>query len=189
MKYAATFILVLFLAFPVMAQDKTPIEVTADNALEWDRANRTFTASGNAMITQGGSSITAPTITARYDEGDNIIIRQVTAEPAAVLKQPNETLAAQTVTADFTNGVLDKVTATENVILTTDKETLYGDKAIYNAGERVITVTGNVRIEQGQNLLIGNNATFDLKTNISTMTASEAMGGRVKATFFGEAAE
>lgn len=173
----------------VFAQEKTPIEVTADNALEWDRANRTFTATGNALIVQGDSSIAAPNLTAFYDEGDSIVIRQVVAKPNATLKQPNETLTAKTVTADFNNGILSVVTATDNVVIKTDTETLYGDKAVYEADKSIVTVTGNVRIEQDQNILTGNKATFDMNTNISTMTATPESGGRVKATFYSEASE
>ena len=168
----------------VSAQGINPIEVTADNALSWDRTNRTFTANGNAIITQGKDSINAPNITAFYDEGDKIVIRQVIAEPNAVLKQPDQTLTANKVIADFKDGVLDTVTATKDVVLKTENEMLYGDQAIYNTQDRTISVTGNVRIEQEKNIMTGNRATFDMNTNISTMTASPQSGGRVKATFF-----
>lgn len=181
------FLVILALCFApsfLNAQDNNPIEVTADNALEWDRANKTFTATGNAIIKQGDSSINAPSITAFYDEADTITIRQVIAEPNAVLIQPTETLKARKVTADFNKGVLGTVTAINNVVLETDTETLYGDKAIYNANDRIVIVTGNVRIEQDKNVLTGNQAIFDLNTNISTMTASPETGSRVKATFY-----
>ena len=72
-----------------------------------------------------------------------------------------------------------------DVVLTTKNETLKGDKAIYNAVEKTIILTGDVRIEQGKNILTGSRAEFDLKTNISTLTASPSQNGeRVKATFF-----
>ena len=185
--FVYTFLLLLF-SVPAMAQQGSPIEVTADNALEWNRAEKTFKASGNAAIIQGESSIKAPTIKAFYDEGDSITIRQVVAEPDALLKQPEETLTAQKVTADFASGVLSTVTATGNVVMKTDKETLYGDMATYDANKRVITVTGHVRIEQGKNLLTGSKAVYDMNTNISTMTAANP-GDRVKATFYSGGAQ
>ena len=187
MRYFLVILILCVLPQTAIAQNENAIEVTADNALEWDRANKTFTASGNAMITQGGSSITAPQIVANYNEGDTITIQNVVAQPDAILKQPNETLTAKTVTAEFNNGMLGTVTATENVVLQTNTETLYGSKAVYNAQERIVTVTGDVRIEQGQNILTGNKAIFDMNTNISTMTASPNSGGRVRATFYSEA--
>lgn len=189
MKYILIALFLCFFAIPVMAQNANPIEVTADNALEWDRANQTFTARGNAMITQGQSTLTAPTIQADYDEGETMTIRQVTAGPNATLKQPTETLTAANLVADFNEGVLSTVTATDNVVLKTDNEILYGNQGIYDAANRLITITGDVRIERGQNILVGNTATFDLNTSLSTMTADPQSGGRVKATFFGKAAE
>ena len=189
MKKIFILLLLSIMPFQVFAQNKNPIEVTADNALEWNRAERTFTASGNAVITQGESLISAPTVKAFYDEGDSITIRKVLAQPNATLKQPDETLTAKSVTADFKNGVLATVTATDNVVLKTGTETLFGDKAVYDAQKRVITVTGDVRIEQDKNILTGNKATFDMNTNISTMTASPDKEGRVKATFYSEGSD
>jgi len=183
------YILILFLmvfSFGVSAND-APIEVTADNALEWDRGNMVFTAKGNALIAQGDSSIAAANIIAKYSEIDNAIaIQSVTAQPNAVLKQPSETLTANKINADFKDGVLSTITASDNVILKTDKETLRGNKATYDAIKRIIVVTGNVRIEQGGNILTGNRAEFNLNTNISKLSNSGASnGGRVKAVFKG----
>ncbi len=184
------FIFLFVFSNAAMAAD-APIEVTADNALEWNRDQKTFIAKGNALISQGESSINAPTITARYNEVDgNIIIDSVIASGNATLKQPNETLSAETVTAQFINGQLGTVEATNNVILKTDKETLMGSKGVYDAIKRVIIITGDVRIEQGDNILTGNRAEFDLNTNISKLSASpKTNGGRVKAVFQAKGAE
>jgi len=180
-------ILFSLLTFNAFANDM-PIEVTADKALEWDRANMVFTAKGNALISQGGSSINAATIKANYNESDDgINIQSVLAEPNATLKQPTETLTANKINADFKDGVLSTITASGNVVLKTDKETLRGNKATYNAIKRTIIVTGNVRIEQGDNILTGSRAEFNLNTNISKLSNSGASnGGRVRAVFGGK---
>lgn len=183
------FVLILFLmifSFGISAKE-TPIEVTADNALEWDRAKMVFTAKGNAVIAQDGNSIRAENIVAKYSEIDNTItIQSVTAQPNAVLKQPKETLTANKIDADFKDGVLSTITASDNVVLKTEKETLRGNKATYDAIKRIIIVTGNVRIEQGENILTGNRAEFNLNTNISKLSNSgSANGGRVRAVFQG----
>lgn len=177
---------IIFISFSVHAND-TPIEVSADNALEWDRANMVFNAKGNALISQGDSAIKATDISAKYLElNDNITIQSITASPNAILTQPDEKLSAEKISADFEKGVLATVTATNNVILTTEKETLHGDKATYDAIKRVIVITGNVKIEQGGNILTGNRAEFDLNTNISKLSNSGTTnGGRVRAVFKG----
>jgi lipopolysaccharide export system protein LptA len=183
-KFILACLIVFFAHSYAIAQD-TPIEVTADNALEWDRANQTFTANGNAVISQRDSKITAPNIIANYNEDTgSIVIESVIASPDAVLKQPGQTLTADTVTAAFNNGVLNTITAEGNVRLQTENETLTGNRAIYNSVERTVIVTGNVVIEQGQNILRGDRAEFDLNTNVSRLTSGQGKSSRVSATFY-----
>ena len=185
------FITVLFafvILIPLMAvANDAPIEVLADEALEWDRVNRTVVARGNAVVTQADSHIKAPSITALYSQdGDAMTIETVTAQPDAVLTRPSEVLNARMLEADFNDGILSTVTATDQVVLKTENETLYGDRAVYDAQKRIIIVTGNVRIEQDQNILTGTRAEFDLNTNISRLSSDGTQqGGRVRAVFGG----
>jgi len=174
------FLALMIFSPAVMAQDKTTsIEVSADDALQWDRANQSFTASGNALIKQGADSISAPEIIAKYsDASGDIVIQSVNAKNNAVLKQTDNTLSAKTINADFKDGVLSTVTASDNVILVTPKEKLTGNNANYDAIGHKVIVTGNVKIVQGDNILTGNKAEFDLKTNVSKLSSN---GGRVKA--------
>lgn len=182
--------LLFLMPFVVVAND-TPIEVTADNELIWNRADKTFVATGNAVISQGEDTIQSEKITAKYSESNgNTVIQSIVATPEAQLSQQDQKLMAETIRATFNQGALDTVTATNDIVLITPKETLKGDKAVYNAVERTIVVTGDVRIEQGKNILTGSRAEFDLKTSISTLTASpNKNGGRVKATFFANGGE
>lgn len=141
-----------------MAQDNTPIEITADEALEWDRDAMTFIARGNAKIIQGKTSLTAATLTAKYkeDEGNTVI---------------------QTVTASGNRPTVE-----------TETETLVSDKAVAtfsdtkDGGLDKIIATGNVKITQDNNVLTGERAVFDVKTNTSTMTSTGS--NRVKAIFY-----
>lgn len=49
-----------------------PIEISADNGIEWKRDARTYTARGNALAQQGDSSIAADTLIAYLDEQDEL---------------------------------------------------------------------------------------------------------------------
>lgn len=49
-----------------------PIEISADNGIEWKRDARTYTARGNALAQQGDTSISADTLIAYLDEQDEI---------------------------------------------------------------------------------------------------------------------
>jgi lipopolysaccharide export system protein LptA len=49
-----------------------PIEISADNGIEWKRDARTYIARGNALAQQGDTSIAADTLIAYLDEQDEI---------------------------------------------------------------------------------------------------------------------
>lgn len=105
---------VLFLTNQVQAQNQNtnmPIEVSADNTLEWDREKKQYIARGNAMAKQGAVEIRGKMLVADYRED--------------------------------VNGKMDiwRLTATGKVIIRSDKETAYGDKAVYdlNNGKAILT--------------------------------------------------
>jgi len=49
-----------------------PIEISAENGIEWKRDTRTYTARGNALAQQGNTSIAADTLIAYLDEEDEL---------------------------------------------------------------------------------------------------------------------
>jgi lipopolysaccharide export system protein LptA len=54
------------------SNDNDPIEISADNGIEWKREARTYTARGNALAQQGNTSIAADTLIAYLDEQDEL---------------------------------------------------------------------------------------------------------------------
>jgi lipopolysaccharide export system protein LptA len=52
--------------------NKDPIEISADNGIEWKRDARTYTARGNALAQQGSTSIAADTLIAYLDDNDEL---------------------------------------------------------------------------------------------------------------------
>ena len=189
MRYLFSFFLLFLCAIPAIAQDGKgdPVEITADQALEWDREAMTFTARGNAKVVQGETLLTANTLVADYDDqGDSMAVRKITASGGRpTINTDTETLTADKAVAFFSDdesGQLDHISATGNVIIKTDGETLKGNKADYYPNDEKAIVTGNVTIERGPNMLSGEKATFNMKTNTSTMEAPES--GRVRAVFY-----
>lgn len=49
-----------------------PLEISAENGIEWKRDARTYTARGNALAQQGDTSISADTLIAYLDEQDEL---------------------------------------------------------------------------------------------------------------------
>lgn len=97
---------------PKSQNAKEPLEITADNTLEWYRSKQRFIATGNALAVQGTSSVAGQTLTADYRDG------------------PESGMEIHTLTADKT------------VILTSNESKAFGDHAIYKLDEGLATLTG-----------------------------------------------
>ena len=92
---------------------KPPLEITADDTLEWFRSEQKIIARGNARATQEGSSIEATTLSANYRDG---------AQGRFEISQLN---------------------ADNNVVIRAQNSTAYGDNAVYNLDQELATMTGN----------------------------------------------
>jgi lipopolysaccharide export system protein LptA len=68
-----------------------PVEISADNGIEWDRDGKTYTAHGNAVASQGNSEIHASTLIASYS-GNSNDIDHVVAEGAVKIINPSQTV-------------------------------------------------------------------------------------------------
>jgi lipopolysaccharide export system protein LptA len=102
-----------------------------------------------------------------------------------------DTLTADNMNAYFQKDTagemaLQKMTADGNVVIRTSRETVYGDKGVYDIASQKAVLTGKVRILQGENWLEGTRADIDLKTGISQLFAKDnaATEGRVKGVFY-----
>ncbi len=55
------------------SDDDEPIDISAENGIEWKRDARTYTARGNAVATQGDTTISGDTLIAYLDEQDELL--------------------------------------------------------------------------------------------------------------------
>jgi len=108
---------------------------------------------------------------------------------AASVTRTSDTLSADTITALFVKDpktgkdAIKTLTATGNVVIKTPTETLYGKKGVYQADTNTAEITGDVRIERGQNRLNGARAEVNLTTSVSRMFGDDK-GGRVTGLFY-----
>ena len=58
--------------FGLSEDDDKPIEISAENGIEWKRDARTYTARGNALALQGDTSIAADMLVAYLDTNDEL---------------------------------------------------------------------------------------------------------------------
>lgn len=104
--------LCLLAPYPALAQD-APLEITADQTLEWHRNDKKYIARGKAEAKQGLTQINAETLSADYRETDQ------------------------------SNFDIYRMTATDNVIITSQGNQAFGDKAVYELETGIATMTGS----------------------------------------------
>lgn len=104
---------------PISTTSAQPLEISADQALEWDRANKKYTARGHAIATQDDMQVDADLLVADYREGTD---------------KKTE---------------IYRLTATGHVVLTSaGTNKAYGEKAVYEVDSAKATLTGgDLRIE------------------------------------------
>lgn len=89
-----------------------PLEVTAEQGIEWRRDERVYIARGNARAARGEMSVTADVLTARYREG------------------PDGKIDVYSIEADG------------HVRLASTTSVVQGDRAVYDVDRAVLLVTG-----------------------------------------------
>ncbi|HYE00094.1 MAG TPA: LptA/OstA family protein [Alphaproteobacteria bacterium] len=108
-----------------------PIEIAADQALEWQREQFVFVARGNAVAKRGGSEVIADTLFAHYREGPNgeTQIHRIVAEGKVQLRGP-------------------------------EQQRVFGDRAVYevDSGKLVVTGKGNLRLETATDVVTARDA-------------------------------
>lgn len=172
----------LLLPAGVRAQDvapssNQPIEILADQALEWDKTSQTYTASGNARATQGNFSVAADRMVARY-EGDQSNLSTIDAtgnvsitSDGRIAKGDKGIYDIQTGDAVLTGSSLS-LTMPDTVITARDRFTVNTKTNLFSAqGRAIAEQAAQKRRIEGDTL----QATFARdatgKTALSTMRA------------------
>ena len=80
---------------------------------------------------------------------------------------------------------IQRISATGGVTVTRGNESARGNVAVYDFNRRVITMTGNVRLNRGSDTLNGGRLTIDLRTGLSSVDGAGGSdgGGRVTGSF------
>lgn len=133
------------------AQAGDPIEIQADQGIEWRREDKIVFARGNARAIRGDLTVEARVLSARYREraDGTTEIWEVNADGDVRIASAAETLAGDRATFDLANNVL---------LLTGDQLRLESGDSVITAEEsmeyatrtRTLVATGNVHARQGE---------------------------------------
>lgn len=86
----------------------TPIEISADNGIEWQQEGTLFLANGNATAVRGDVTVRGDTLRAYYRDkpGGGSDVWRLDAEGAVVISSPGEKAYGEVATYDVDNSVL-----------------------------------------------------------------------------------
>jgi lipopolysaccharide export system protein LptA len=121
------------------------------------------TFAGNVKLTQGDTTIQCKSLVVFYED--------TAAPPAATAKgAPARAVPAQkAATPGFGGGnqQIKRVEAKGDVLVTQKDQTAKGDNGVFDIKTNSITLTGNVAVTQGTNVLTGERMVVDLTTGVT----------------------
>jgi len=125
-----------------------PLEIEADDGLEWQQKQRRYVARGNAVARRGGSSIRADTLIAEYRGGSDDAtgggssIHRLIAEGSVVVASETERAIGQRGVYDVESGYF--ILTGPYVRLTTPQDTITANQSIeYWERQQIAVATGN----------------------------------------------
>ncbi len=99
-------------------QSDGPLEIDAEQGIEWNQAKKVYVARGNVRAVQGEVTVFADTLTAHYRE------------------------------TDHGGGAIWRLDAEGNVRIASPSETAYGDRGVYDIDRGILVLTGrDLRLE------------------------------------------
>lgn len=143
-------LLLLLLAHPAHAADM-PVEISAARALEWNRAQKTYTALGDVVAKRGDAALRGEKLTAFYT-GEGSGITRLVAEGGVAVSSPPYTAYGDRGTYTVDSG--DAVLTGGNLRIETETERLTAkDKITYAAAQNTLTAEGGaVLVKDGRTL-------------------------------------
>lgn len=139
-----------------------PIEITSD-ALEVHQAKHLAVFTGDVVAGQGTLRLTADRVEVSYAGQDQA--------------PGTDQAAGSEAESDPATGVIREMTAKGDVFISNGSETAQGEQARYDVASGTITMTGNVVLTQGENVISGQRLSIDLDQGTGRVE------GRVKSIF------
>lgn len=126
-----------------------PVNIEAENGIEWQQNNKVYIARGNAKATRGDDTVTADTLYAYYRDAQQPQ-QAASASPQLRANTPSN----QQSPFDSGSTQVYRLVAQGHVVFTTPSQTAYGDQADYNVDDATLVVTGkNLKIVTQQDVV------------------------------------
>jgi lipopolysaccharide export system protein LptA len=136
------------------ASGDEPLEISADNGIEWQQEQLVFLARGNAVAVRGQVRVQADLLRAHYRktaDGETTIIR-LDAEGNVRISSPGETAYGEFGIYDMENAIL--VLSGRGVRLVTESDTITAEKQLeYWENKQMVVARGNAFAMRGDKRL------------------------------------
>jgi lipopolysaccharide export system protein LptA len=167
-------------AKPGLSENKdAPVQIEAAT-LEVQDKNKTATFSGNVQVVQGDTTMRCRSLVVFY--GQELGIGEARAEATT------GTGAKSTLGGSKGAQNIRRIEARGSVTVLTKDQSASGDLGIYDLKNKTITLSGNVVVSQGQNVIHGERVVVDTETGNARVESggsgagtSAGSGGRVRA--------
>jgi lipopolysaccharide export system protein LptA len=169
-----------------------PIQIEAAT-LEMRDKKKEATFSGNVKVIQGDTTMTSKTLVVYYESSSNAAGAPANATPAngapAASPAPASAKAAPPAKGApipaATPGPggassIKKLVAQGNVVVTQKDQVVTGESAVFDTKTNLVTMLGGVVLTQGKNVLRGDRLLVDMTTGVSRV---ESDSGRVQGLF------
>ena len=155
-------------AFPGLAQDHNkdqPVQIEAATLEVRDKA-KTATFSGNVQVVQGDTTMKCQNLVVFY--GQEIGIGSNGTPVTTTKSTPGMPQGAQNIR---------RIEARGGVTVITKDQNASGDLGIYDLKSKTITLSGNVVVSQGQNVIHGEKVVVDMVTGNARVESGSSNGG------------
>jgi lipopolysaccharide export system protein LptA len=152
-----------------------PVHIEAAT-LEVRDKDKVATFSGDVKVVQGDTSMKCKTLVVFYDqESEKAAAKDKTAKNAKAMQAANPGPGGEQ--------KIRRLEARGNVVVTSKEQTATGQLGIFDMPSNTVTLTGDVVMTQGQNVLRGDKLVVNLSSGVSRVESSQAGRGRVQGLF------
>jgi lipopolysaccharide export system protein LptA len=160
-----------------------PIQIEAA-ALEMRDKKKEATFSGNVKVIQGDTTMTSKILVVFYDSSSPPAAGaapDASANAKAAAKQPAAAPPMQSATpGPGGSSSIRRLEAKGNVVVTQKDQVVTGETAVFDTKTNLVTMLGGVVLTQGKNVLRGDRLMVDMTTGVSRV---ESDSGRVQGLF------
>ncbi|HEU0151606.1 MAG TPA: LptA/OstA family protein, partial [Bradyrhizobium sp.] len=156
-----------------------PIQIEAAS-LEMQDKKKEATFSGNVKVVQGDTTMTSKTLVVFYEGGSTSPANANANANTNASAKPAKGAPMQSATPGPGGASsIKRLEARGNVMVTQKDQVVTGDTAVFDPKSNLITMQGGVVLTQCKNVMRGDRLTVDMTTGVSRVESSSARGVQV----------